>query len=86
MIKYKIRGSDWLTLALIIVNFNHFFIQPAPGVYSFIIIGNQNIVRCSVSMSYFRNVKVLKCKQSVCLHYGLYSIFKICHFFGRQNH
>ena len=31
MIKYKIRDSDWLTLALIIVNFNHFFIQPAPG-------------------------------------------------------
>ena len=30
MIKYKIRGSDWLTLALIIVNFNHFFIQAAP--------------------------------------------------------
>ena len=25
------RDSDWLTLALIIVNFNHFFIQPAPG-------------------------------------------------------
>ena len=23
----------------------------------------------------------LKCKQSVCLHYGLYSIFKIWHFF-----
>ena len=31
MIKYKIRGSDWLTFPLIIVNFNHFFIQPAPG-------------------------------------------------------
>ena len=31
MIKYKIRGSDWLTFALIIVNFNHSFIQPAPG-------------------------------------------------------
>ena len=30
MIKYKIRGSDWLTFALIIINFNHFFIQPAP--------------------------------------------------------
>ena len=30
MIKYKIRGSDWLTFPLIIVNFNHFFIQPAP--------------------------------------------------------
>ena len=29
MIKYKIRGSDWLTFPLIIVNFNHFFIQPA---------------------------------------------------------
>ena len=26
--------------------------------------------------------KSLKCKQSVCLHYGLYSIFKICHFLG----
>ena len=32
MIKYKIRGSDWLTFALIIVNFNHFFIQPPPAV------------------------------------------------------
>ena len=32
MIKYKIRGSDWLTFPLIIVNFNHFFIQPVPGV------------------------------------------------------
>ena len=31
MIKYKIRGSDWLTFPLIIVKFNHFFIQPAPG-------------------------------------------------------
>ena len=29
MIKYKIRGSDWLTFPLVIVNFNHFFIQPA---------------------------------------------------------
>ena len=25
------RGSDWPTLLLIMVNFNHFFIQPAPG-------------------------------------------------------
>ena len=31
MIKYKIRDSDWLIFPLIIVNFNHFFIQPAPG-------------------------------------------------------
>ena len=31
MIKYKIRGSYWLTFALIIVNFNHFFVQLAPG-------------------------------------------------------
>ena len=31
MIKYKIRGFDWLTFPLIIVNFNHFFIQPGPG-------------------------------------------------------
>ena len=30
MIKYKRRDSDWLTFPLIIVNFNHFFIQPAP--------------------------------------------------------
>ena len=27
----KIRDSDWLTFPLIIVNFNHFFIQPTPG-------------------------------------------------------
>ena len=33
MIKYKIRSSDWLSFPLIIVNFNHFFIQPAPGHY-----------------------------------------------------
>ena len=32
MIKYKIRCSDWLTFPLIIVKFNHFFIQPVPGV------------------------------------------------------
>ena len=31
MIKYKIRGPDWLTFPLIIVNFNQFLIQPAPG-------------------------------------------------------
>ena len=30
MVKYKIRGSNWLTFPPIIVNFNHFFIQPAP--------------------------------------------------------
>ena len=30
MIKYKIRGPDWLTFPLITVNFNNFFIQPAP--------------------------------------------------------
>ena len=29
MIKYKIRGSDWLTFLLIIDNSNHFFIQLA---------------------------------------------------------
>ena len=31
MNKYKIRCSDWLKFPLVIVNFNHFFIQPAPG-------------------------------------------------------
>ena len=31
MIKYKIRSSDWLAFPLIIVNFNHLFIQLAPG-------------------------------------------------------
>ena len=31
VIKYKIRGTDWLTFPLIIVNFNHFFIQLTPG-------------------------------------------------------
>ena len=29
MIKYKIRVSNWFEFPLIIVNFNHFFIQPA---------------------------------------------------------
>ena len=32
MIRYKIRDSDWLTFPQIIANFNHFFIQPVPGV------------------------------------------------------
>ena len=36
MIKYKIRDSDWLAFPLIIVNFNHFFIQPAPDCQLFI--------------------------------------------------
>ena len=31
MINCKIRGSDWLSFPLIIINFNHFFIQPAPN-------------------------------------------------------
>ena len=31
MINYKIRGSDWLMFPLVIVNFNHFFIQPTLG-------------------------------------------------------
>ena len=31
MIKYKIRDSYWLTFPLIIVSFNHFFVQPATG-------------------------------------------------------
>ena len=47
MIKYKIRDSDWLTFPLIIVNFNHLFIQPAqsesrecdPGVSSSTLVG-----------------------------------------------
>ena len=34
MINYKIRDSDWLTFPLIIVNFNHFFMQPAPSYLS----------------------------------------------------
>ena len=37
MIKYKIRDSDWLTFPLIIVNFNHFFIQPPPDVCFFLL-------------------------------------------------
>ena len=36
MINYKIRDSDWLTFPLIIVNFNNFFIQPAPGLQQYI--------------------------------------------------
>ena len=31
MIKYKIRVTDWLKFPLNIVNFNHIFIQLAPG-------------------------------------------------------
>ena len=32
MINSRIRASYWMTFPLTIINFNHFFIQPAPGV------------------------------------------------------
>jgi hypothetical protein len=32
VINSQIRASYWMTFPLAIVNFNHFFIQPAPGV------------------------------------------------------
>ena len=32
VIKYKTRGSYWLMMLLIIVNFYKFFIQPAPDI------------------------------------------------------
>ena len=35
MIKYKIRGSDWLTFPLIIVNFNNFFLYNRPTYTTF---------------------------------------------------
>ena len=47
------RGGGWEALDIDIV-----YSFDINTVYSFIIIGNQNIVRCSVSMSYFTNVKV----------------------------
>jgi hypothetical protein len=31
VINSQIRASYWMTFPLIIVNFNHFFIQPTPG-------------------------------------------------------
>ena len=42
------------------LNFASFevFVNCNSAVYSFIIIGKQNIVKCSASMSYFTNVKV----------------------------
>jgi hypothetical protein len=31
----QIRASYWMTFPLTIVNFNHFFIQPAPDLYKY---------------------------------------------------
>jgi hypothetical protein len=39
--------------------------------YSFRSIANQNGVRYSDSTSYFKKYSSSKCKQTVCLHYGL---------------
>jgi hypothetical protein len=39
--------------------------------YSFRSIANQNCVRYSDSTSYFKKYSSSKCKQTVCLHYGL---------------
>ena len=38
MINSQIRASYWMTFPLTIVNFNHFFIQPAPEVYGYCLI------------------------------------------------
>jgi hypothetical protein len=37
MINSQIRASYWMTFPQPIVNFNHFFIQPAPGFWAFIL-------------------------------------------------
>jgi hypothetical protein len=44
--------------------------------YSFRSIANQNGVRYSDSTSYFKKYSSSKCKQTVCLHYGLDSTLK----------
>ena len=44
--------------------------------YSFRSIANQNGVRYSDSTSYFKKYSSSKCKQTVCLHYGLDFHFK----------
>jgi hypothetical protein len=48
--------------------------------YSFRSIANQNGVRYSDSTSYFKKYSSSKCKQTVCLHYGLDFHFKYCQF------
>ena len=50
MIKYKIRGSDWLKFPLIIVNINYFFIQPAPDLHDddFRITNDDNIEKMNM--------------------------------------
>jgi hypothetical protein len=45
--------------------------------YSFRSIANQNSVRYSDSTSYFKKYSSSKCKQTVCLHYGLDFHFKV---------
>jgi hypothetical protein len=45
--------------------------------YSFRIIANQNSVRYSDSISYFKKYSSSKCKQTVWLHYGLDFHFKL---------
>jgi hypothetical protein len=45
--------------------------------YSFRSIANQNSVRYSDSTSYFKKYSSSKCKQTVCLHYGLDFHFNI---------
>ena len=47
--------------------------------YSFRSIANQNGVRYSDSTSYFKKYSSSKCKQTVCLHYGLDFPFKRYH-------
>jgi hypothetical protein len=52
--------------------------------YSFRSIANQNGVRYSECTSYFKKYSSSKCKQTVCLHYGLdfpfkMSMFKLCY-------
>ena len=44
--------------------------------YSFRSIANQNGVKYSDSTSYFKKYSSSKCKQTVCLHYGLDFPFK----------
>ena len=69
------------------LNFASFnvFVDWNSAVYSVIIIGNQNIVRCSVSMSYFTSVEVGSVnKVFVCI--TVFTVSLKSAIFGRQNH
>jgi hypothetical protein len=68
-----LRITMWGPLMWTLPKFRMFriFFNINPISYSFRIIANQNGVRYSDSTSYFKKYSSSKCKQTVCLHYGL---------------